>query len=140
MQAMFELCRRFCLSSTTKVDNICSSVELAHRLMNEMTEYLQEHFVLITLDTKNQIIKQHTLFIGTLNQSIAHPRDVFRQAAADNAACFIIAHNHPCGDTITYYRYQNISDKKKQYSSEHCFFLYLLLPHRSYHLVLDQSV
>lgn len=97
-QAMFELCRRFCLSTATKGNKVSSSVEIAERLMIEMASYSQENFLLITLDTKNQIIKQHTLFKGTLNQSVAHPRDIFRQAAIDNAARFIISHNHPSGD------------------------------------------
>ena len=98
LQAMFELCRRFCLSPVTKGDKVCSSSELSHRLILEMKNLSQENLILITLDTKNQIIKQHTMFIGTLNQSIAHPRDIFRQATIENAARFIIAHNHPSGD------------------------------------------
>lgn len=98
MQAMFELCHRFCLSSVTKGNKVSSSIELAQRLIVEAANYAQEKFILITLDTKNQIIKQHTLFIGTLNQSIAHPRDIFRQATIDNAARLIISHNHPSGD------------------------------------------
>lgn len=66
-QAMFELCRRFCLSTATKGNKVSSSVEIAERLMIEMASYSQENFLLITLDTKNQIIKQHTLFKVTLN-------------------------------------------------------------------------
>lgn len=99
--AMFELCRRFCLSTATKGNKVSSSVEIAERLMIEMASYPQKNLLLITLDTKNQIIKQHTLFKGTLNQSVAHPRDIFRQAAIDNTARFIISHNHPSGDPLT---------------------------------------
>ncbi len=98
MQAMFELCHRFCLSSITKGNKVSSSVELAQRLIVEMANYVQENLFLITLNSKNQIIKQHTLFVGTLNQNIAHPRDIFRQATSDTAARLIIAHNHPSGD------------------------------------------
>ena len=98
LQAMFELCRRFCLSTISKKESISSSYDLAQRLINEMKNYLQEKFILITLNTKNQIIKQHTLFIGTLNQSVAHPRDIFRQAITDNAAQIIVVHNHPSGN------------------------------------------
>lgn len=66
--------------------------------MIEMASYPQENLLLITLDTKNQIIKQHTLFKDTLNQSIAHPRNIFRQATIDSAARLIISHNHPSGN------------------------------------------
>lgn len=52
--------------------------------MIEMASYPQENLLLITLDTKNQIIKQHTMFISTLNQSIAHPHDIFKQSTIDS--------------------------------------------------------
>ncbi len=97
MQAMFELCRRYCLSSLKKSAPIASSFELAQRLIGEMSHLTQENFLLLTLDTKNKLIKQHTLFIGTLNQAIVHPRDIFRQALLDNAARIICVHNHPSG-------------------------------------------
>ncbi len=57
----------------------------------------QEHFMLITLDGASKIIEKRVIFIGTLNQSLVHPREVFRPAILDNAAGVIIAHNHPSG-------------------------------------------
>ena len=58
----------------------------------------QEHFVALFLNTKNQIIHQQTIFIGSLNASIVHPREVFREAVKRSAASIIVAHNHPSGD------------------------------------------
>ncbi len=60
----------------------------------------REHCILITLDTKNQINKIHTVSIGSLNASIVHPREVFKLAVKTNAASIIISHNHPSGNTI----------------------------------------
>ncbi|MEA1880010.1 MAG: JAB domain-containing protein, partial [Campylobacterota bacterium] len=57
----------------------------------------QEHFLSITLDGASHIISTRTVFIGTLNQSMVHPREVFADAIADRAAGIIIAHNHPSG-------------------------------------------
>ena len=57
----------------------------------------REHFLLITLDGASNIIEKRVIHIGTLNQSLVHPREVFRPAILDNAAGIIIAHNHPSG-------------------------------------------
>jgi len=57
----------------------------------------QEHFLSITLDGASRLIRTRTVFIGTLNQSLVHPREVFADAIADRAAGIIIAHNHPSG-------------------------------------------
>lgn len=96
-KANFELSKRI-LQFEVKKEKITSSYGLAQHLIQETRDLEQEHFILITLNTKNQIIRRRTLFIGTLNQSIAHPRDIFREAIRDNAAQIIIAHNHPSGD------------------------------------------
>ena len=57
----------------------------------------QEYFLVITLDGASHIINTRTAFIGTLNQSLVHPREVFADAIADRSAGIIIAHNHPSG-------------------------------------------
>lgn len=96
-KASFELSKRI-LQFDTKKEKITSSYGLAQHLIQETRDLEQEHFILLTLNTKNQIIRKRTLFVGTLNQSIAHPRDIFREAIRDNAAQIIVAHNHPSGD------------------------------------------
>ena len=70
----------------------------ANYIMEEMRILNQEHFVVLFLDTKNQIIHRQTIFIGSLNASIVHPREVFREAVKRSAASIIVAHNHPSGD------------------------------------------
>lgn len=70
----------------------------ANFVMEEMRNLKQEHFVVLFLNTKNQIIHRQTIFIGSLNASIVHPREVFREAVRRSAASIICAHNHPSGD------------------------------------------
>lgn len=70
----------------------------ADYVMEEMRILNQEHFVVLFLNTKNQIIHRQTIFIGSLNASIVHPREVFREAVKRSAASIICAHNHPSGD------------------------------------------
>ncbi|SHF65238.1 DNA replication and repair protein RadC [Ornithinibacillus halophilus] len=69
----------------------------ADYVMEEMRSLTQEHFVVIFLNTKNQIIHRQTIFIGSLNASIVHPREIFREAVKRSAASIIVAHNHPSG-------------------------------------------
>ncbi len=70
----------------------------ANYVMEEMRTLRQEHFVVLFLDTKNQVIHRQTIFIGSLNASIVHPREVFREAVKRSAASIIVIHNHPSGD------------------------------------------
>jgi DNA repair protein RadC len=61
-------------------------------------EARQEEFHMVTLDTKNQPIASHQITVGTLRNSLVHPREVFRPAIRDAANCIIVVHNHPSGD------------------------------------------
>jgi len=83
----------------------------------DIAEKEQEHFVMITLDGNNNVINKHTVHIGTVNKSMVHPRDIFRNALRDNAVAIITAHNHPSGnlkpsiqDETMSKHLQNVSD------------------------------
>ena len=58
----------------------------------------QETFAVILLDSKNRYLREKTVALGSLNQSIVHPREVFRPAIQGAAASVILVHNHPSGD------------------------------------------
>ncbi len=58
----------------------------------------KEHFLALLLDTRNQLIKVAEISIGSLDTSIVHPREVFKEAISASAATIIFAHNHPSGD------------------------------------------
>ncbi|MGN1401316.1 MAG: DNA repair protein RadC [Bacillus sp. (in: firmicutes)] len=77
---------------------ICSPEDCANYCMNDMRFLSQEHFVCLYLNTKNQVLHRQTIFIGSLNASIVHPREVFKEAFRRSAASIICLHNHPSGD------------------------------------------
>ena len=58
----------------------------------------QEHFYCLYLNSGKKVIKEKLLFIGTVNYSMIHPRDIFKEAYLLNAVSIICIHNHPSGD------------------------------------------
>jgi DNA repair protein RadC len=70
----------------------------AKYVMEDMRFLSQEHFVCLYLNTKNQVLHRQTIFIGSLNASIVHPREVYKEAFRRSAASIICIHNHPSGD------------------------------------------
>ena len=59
----------------------------------------QEYFYCLYLDNKNNLIERKLLFMGTINRSIVHPREIFKEAYLTSASKIICIHNHPSGDT-----------------------------------------
>ncbi|MFD2728446.1 RadC family protein [Enterococcus camelliae] len=98
LKAVMEFGRRVHLASQPKLGKIQSSYAVAQQLMEEMKDYRQEHLLCLYLNTKNEIIKKETLFVGSLNQSVAHPREIFKGAVRVSAARMILSHNHPSGN------------------------------------------
>lgn len=58
----------------------------------------QEYFYCLYLDNKNKLIERKLLFMGTINRSVVHPREVFKEAYLLSASKFVCLHNHPSGD------------------------------------------
>jgi len=58
----------------------------------------KEHFITLHLDGKNKIVCIDQVSTGSLNQSIVHPREVFKTALLSSAAAIVLIHNHPSGD------------------------------------------
>lgn len=77
---------------------IRSPEDAASYLMTDMASLSQEHFVVLFLNVKNEVLHKQTIFIGSLNSSIVHPREVFREAVKRSAASIVVAHNHPSGN------------------------------------------
>ncbi|WP_227521914.1 RadC family protein [Bacillus solitudinis] len=96
--AAMELGRRIHSMKTEERFVIRSPEDVSTFVMDDMRFLTQEHFVCLYLNTKNQVIHRHTVFIGSLNASIVHPREVFKEAFRRSAASFICLHNHPSGD------------------------------------------
>jgi len=91
--ASIELSKRYLIRSNKRI----TDAKDVYEELKSFSTKSQEHFLTITLDGASHIINTRTVFIGTLNQSLVHPREVFADAIADRAAGIIIAHNHPSG-------------------------------------------
>jgi len=84
--------------STLEIQKITSSFGIAQWLMDEIGNETQEVLMLLCLNTKNEVNSLSVVHRGTINQSIAHPRDIFQRAILSNATRICIAHNHPSGN------------------------------------------
>ena len=69
-----------------------------YRLSLDLVSLYQEHFMVYFLNSKNQVISRKTIFIGSLNKTVVHPREVFRAAIQQSSASIVCVHNHPSGD------------------------------------------
>jgi DNA repair protein RadC len=75
------------------------SPEVIHELVGaEMQRLRKESLRVILLDTRYHLIRIEEVSLGSINESIAHPRDVFRPALISSAYAVIVVHNHPSGD------------------------------------------
>jgi DNA repair protein RadC len=98
IMAGLELGKRMSSAVPSERTTIRSPKDAANIMMEEMRYHTQEHFVCLYLNTKNHIIGRETIFIGSLNSSIVHPREVYKEAIRRSSASVICLHNHPSGD------------------------------------------
>ena len=98
LKAAFELGERIHSGSVDDKIQITSPKDVADFMMGQMEHLKQEKFIVLFLNSKNIVIKK-TIFIGTLNASIVHPREIFSEAIKCASNAIIVLHNHPSGDT-----------------------------------------
>src|SRR5215467_3935545 len=82
----------------TYESRIRSSASAYSVLQEYLADTDREHFVILMLDQKNQVIGINTVSVGSLTASIVHPREVYKPLILSNAAGVILGHNHPSGD------------------------------------------
>jgi DNA repair protein RadC len=98
LAAALELGRRIRTGTAGTRPVIQTAVDVHHMLGTEMARLDREHFRTILLNTKNRVIRVHTVSIGGLSQAPVHPREVFKDAIRHGACAIIVVHNHPSGD------------------------------------------
>ena len=98
IQAGIELGRRLARTVHPEAVVVRSPQDVSRLLMEELRYLTKEHFVCLFLNTKNHVMAQETISIGSLNASIVHPREVFHAAIKRRSASIICVHNHPSGD------------------------------------------
>jgi DNA repair protein RadC len=98
IKACFELGKREELEPELKNFDIKDPEALVKAIRASIKDKAKEHFKLILLNPRNKIIGISTISIGSLNASLVHPREVFKDAIVHSAASVVLAHNHPSGD------------------------------------------
>jgi DNA repair protein RadC len=97
IKSLFEFNKRFKLSQ-----NYEKPIKSAKDIFNYASHRLQfndkEQFMVLHLNSKNKIIKDEIVSIGTLNSSLIHPREIFKSAIKESANSVVLVHNHPSGD------------------------------------------
>lgn len=96
--ASLEIGRRAYLKKDEKKMITCTD-DVVNLLSYDMSFLSEEHFKVILLNTKNVIIDIELISIGTINTSLVHVREVFKNAIKKNANTIILTHNHPSGDS-----------------------------------------
>ncbi len=96
--AAFELTKRALEVEDNNLPYINSAKDAVAQLQ-ELRTAKKEHFVVLYLNARNQLVHKETISVGTLNANLVHPREVFKPAIEHLAASIIVAHNHPSGGT-----------------------------------------
>ncbi|AUC60115.1 DNA repair protein RadC [Cyanobacterium sp. HL-69] len=89
----------------------------ASAFSHELMWQSQERFAVLLLDSKNSLIGTHVITVGIANETLAHPREVFREAIRQSATNIIIAHNHPSGNLEPSAEDMSLTDKLLQSSN-----------------------
>ena len=97
--AAIELGKRLSLLKNDQKIKITSAYDIYMLLHHEISHLDQEHFICLYLNIKGELIKRETIFVGTINQTLIHPREIFKQAIKLSSSAIIFVHNHPSGDS-----------------------------------------
>jgi len=98
IQAAIELGRRTLVTAAPARVPIRSALDAARYLLPLFGSHPVERFGILLLDSRHRVIRARLLSVGSLDASLGHPREVFREALAARAAALIAFHNHPSGD------------------------------------------
>lgn len=93
--AIQELFHRLNKAKIAKRAKITSPEDVYNLMADEMRYLKKEHFVVLLLNTKNEVLSIETISVGSLNASVVHPREVLKPAITKSAASIILCHNHP---------------------------------------------
>ena len=97
LQAALEIARRHFGEQLQRLDCLTSPAQTRQYLSARLRDHDHEVFACLMLDNRNRVIALREMFRGTIDGASVYPREVVKQALADNAAAVILAHNHPSG-------------------------------------------
>ncbi len=97
IRAVFEFNKRCNLAQISGVQ-IKSAKNVFDYASQRLLANDKEQFMILYLDSKNRVIRDEIVSVGTLNSSLIHPREIFKGAIKESANAIILVHNHPSGD------------------------------------------
>ena len=98
LMAAVELGKRAAKTKKEIRPRIASASEIAGIFMEDMRYYRKEHFNVLMVNAKGEVIQNENIAVGDLCSAVVHPREVFSPAVRRSAAAVILVHNHPSGD------------------------------------------
>ena len=93
------IAERYSREKILKLVKLDSPKAVADYLRQKIGKEKNEHFVILCLDTKNNLVKSNLISKGTIDESLVHPREVFKEAIDASSSHIIVGHNHPSDDT-----------------------------------------
>lgn len=120
IKASLEFGRRVYMNNDRVEKLVFNSAEVIYNYFCErLIDKKQEYFYCVYLDTKGKYIDKKCLFVGTINSSVVHPREIFKEAYLLSANSIVCVHNHPSGDSTPSKEDISITRKIKEISIIH---------------------
>ena len=96
--ASIELGKRIFMKKPTKLKKLTTPEDIYNETKYLFDNLKQEYFYSLYLNTRNELIEAKLLFVGTIDRSTIHPREIFKEAYKVSASYIIVIHNHPSND------------------------------------------
>lgn len=93
----YELVAESLLAELSPKGDLIDAPSKVWNFLRKFTVKRQEHFICLSLNNKNVVLSTTLVSVGTVSETIVHPREIFRKAIEDGASSIIISHNHPSG-------------------------------------------
>ena len=120
IKAALELGRRVYMNNDRVEKLVFNNAQVIYNYFCErLIDKKQEYFYCVYLDTKGKYIDKKCLFVGTINSSVVHPREIFKEAYLLSANSIVCVHNHPSGDSTPSKEDISITRKIKEISIIH---------------------
>lgn len=140
--AILELAKRMEETNLEYGKKITSCSDVASFYEHELKGERQEHFYCLYLDEAKKVVLNKLLFVGTLNYSLVHPREIFKYAYLNNATSMIFVHNHPSGNVTPSKNDIELTNHLKELATIHGMQVldHLIIGNHSYYSFFDKEV
>jgi DNA repair protein RadC len=98
ISAAIRIGQELCSAPLKAGERFSNSREIFNRYRSRFYAARKEYFVALNLNSRNQLIREVLISVGSLSTSVVHPREVFAPAVRDSSAAILFLHNHPSGD------------------------------------------